>query len=513
MHQPEQLLGNQIIKKSLRLYLFTFLAAPIGYATRAILANKLPIDDVGIFYSVLWFVSIISLYNDFGLTEALQYYLPKYRYEKKFNEYTTLFIYTIGLQLISWILFSGMFFRWADRLAVHHFHSPVAAELLKIFCLYFLFINFFQVILAYFKWFQDTYASWLADFVRQLLVCLLAIVFRIYAPALDINHFWRAWVGWLSGWLLFSVLLFYQRYRHTLYYGTLVRDRSLLTTQFSYAFWIWISVNAGMLIGQVDQQIIINVLWPNDAGIYATYQSLLMIFGVLTGPIWPLIFPLVTELITKQETAKFALLQDLLYKYYLTFLLSISWLFMAFWPEIASVFFGTKFAYSWLLVSFMAPFLTLNMMLAMNYLILAWLGKAKERGVLLIVALIVNIVLNIICIVLLERWVWGALISTTMAWIVLWVGSFKELYQHYPIKIDRLYLLKNILVIGLLVILLYQTKAWYFIPSNAYRYHNILSLWGITLVYFLLLSLSNIPQIRLVVRQLRILKQPSSPST
>jgi O-antigen/teichoic acid export membrane protein len=58
------------------------------------------------------------------------------------------------------------------------------------------------------------------------------------------------------------------------------------------------------------------------------------------------IFPIVTELITKNNNHQLKMLQDTLYKYFSVFALSMGGLFMAFGPEIASVLFGTKFLYS-----------------------------------------------------------------------------------------------------------------------------------------------------------------------
>ncbi|MDP2670824.1 MAG: hypothetical protein Q8O99_08300 [bacterium] len=56
-------------------------------------------------------MTLISLYNDLGLTEALQYYLPKYRIEKKYNEYKTILLSTLGIQVISGFVIAGILFR------------------------------------------------------------------------------------------------------------------------------------------------------------------------------------------------------------------------------------------------------------------------------------------------------------------------------------------------------------------------------------------------------------------
>ena len=504
---PDEALWKKIVRKWFRLYFFTFLVAPAAYTTRAILANKLAIDDVGIFYSVLWFVTLISLYNDLGLTEALQYYLPKYRIEKKYNEYKTILLSTLGIQVISGFVIAGILFRWADRLAIHHFHSPTAASLLKIFCLYFIGINFLQVANSVFISFQNTLVSSITDFIRQITILWFILTFWLTNALLTPTLFaWGRIVG-LTIAICVAIILFLKNYGYTLAKGKFIWNRSLLKIQFSYAFRVWISLNVWYLISQIDQQLIINFLGTESAGIYATYGTTLMIYGVLTGTLGPLLFPIVTELITKGYTEKFQLLQNLIYKYFSIFARSISGIFFAFGPEITSVFFGTKFAYSGQLVSYIAPFLTINMLMAINYLMLAWLGKIKQRAKFLVIALIVNIVLNLILIVWLDMQLVWALIATICSRCIMRWASFIELYRYQPIHIDRPYVMKNGTLIIALSLFFRYIKSYFFIASNAFRFQNIEYLIWAVCVYYLVISLCNITQIKIVIQQIKLLRQ------
>jgi hypothetical protein len=57
-----------------------------------ILSHNLPIQDVGILYSILSFFAIIAIYNDGGMTHALQYFLPKYWIHKQYDLFKTALI-------------------------------------------------------------------------------------------------------------------------------------------------------------------------------------------------------------------------------------------------------------------------------------------------------------------------------------------------------------------------------------------------------------------------------------
>jgi O-antigen/teichoic acid export membrane protein len=97
----EEALGAKLIKKGSRGYFFMILIAPVGYIIKVLVSNALSVEEIGIFYSVLGLIVLLSSYNDLGLTEALMYFLPNYWIEKKYNEFKTIWYITLGTQLIS----------------------------------------------------------------------------------------------------------------------------------------------------------------------------------------------------------------------------------------------------------------------------------------------------------------------------------------------------------------------------------------------------------------------------
>jgi len=65
-------------------------------------------------------------------------------------------------------------------------------------------------------------------------------------------------------------------------FGAFKWEKIRFKEQISYAGLIFLSINIGQLIGQIDQQLIINFLGPEQAGIYGTYFTTLMVYGVIT---------------------------------------------------------------------------------------------------------------------------------------------------------------------------------------------------------------------------------------
>jgi O-antigen/teichoic acid export membrane protein len=132
------------------------ITAPVGYLIKVIVSNSLSVEDIGIFYSVLGFVWLISNYHDLGLTEALKYFLPKYWIEKKYDEYKTTIVWTLIAQVTIGTLIAIAMYFGADRLAIHHFRSAEATQIIKILCRYFIGVNFISVFLSVYTAFQDT---------------------------------------------------------------------------------------------------------------------------------------------------------------------------------------------------------------------------------------------------------------------------------------------------------------------------------------------------------------------
>lgn len=66
-----------------------------------IIAGSLSVEEIGLFYSILGLVTILSAYNDLGLTEALQYFLPRYLIAHDYIKAKSIWLYTLLLQLAS----------------------------------------------------------------------------------------------------------------------------------------------------------------------------------------------------------------------------------------------------------------------------------------------------------------------------------------------------------------------------------------------------------------------------
>lgn len=504
----DQPLWQKLIKKWFWLYFFVLISWPLGYFIKLIASNRLSVEDIWIFYSVLGLLMLLSSYNDLWLTEALQYFIPKYRLEKKYNSYKTIIIFTFIAQLISWVLIWWLLYFWAWRLAINHFHSPIAEDIVKTMSIFFVIVNFLQAFYTVFYAFQNTLYQWIIEFIRTSSILLFTIIFRAN-NILTINNFallriigfWLATIVWVS--------LFMKKYWYTLRLWNLEWDKNLIKKQIKYALRTFLGANIWTLFSQVDQQMIVNILWPTSAWYYTIYISLIWAISLVILPILNIILPITTELITKNDNEKLEMLQNIIYKYFSLLALAVSWFFIVFGREIASILFTSKFAFSWELVVYSAPLIIFNILYAINFGFMAGMGKVKERVKVLGMALVVNVILNILFLVVLKIWLVWAVLAMWISRLILWIFSYKVVNKVLKLSFDWKFLFQNVLVIILACLALWWTKDIYRINSDGYdeRLKNILYILISVFMFFVIIAGFNYKNIWLLWREIKNIRK------
>jgi len=363
-----------------------------------------------------------------------------------------------------------------------------------------------QVFASIFISFQDTISNNLLDFSRSYAILIFTIVFWTW-HTLTASSFTLSRISWLGIALIAGIIILWKKYGHTLQKGKFERDTSLIKRQFKYALRVFLWANIWSLLWQVDQQMIINILGPEAAGYYSNFFSLLSLYSLVITPILTLIFPMVTEFITKNNHHQLKIFQNLLYKYFSLFALSISWIFFTFWKEISSIFFGTKFLYSGQLLVYVAPFLVLNVLFIINFGILAWLGQVKKRVKVLLIALIANIILNFLLLYIFKIWLPGAIIAMIIGWALLRLGSFRIIQKHQKISFDRMFLFKNIAVIIVISWIFLYGKIKFLVIDNSARYSNISYLILALCIYYTILAIVNYKNILTLKDEVKKLKE------
>jgi len=485
---PDQPLGEKLLKKWFWLYFFSYLAAPCGYFIKLIVSNTLSVADVGVLYSIIWFISILSAYNGLWLTESLNYFLPKFYIKKQWNYIKTSIWMSLGVQMVTSIWIILFLFFGAEWFAINYFQSPDSVLILKYLCFYFLGVNLFQVIIWVFNAFQDTFNAKLLDFVKIFSVLVFTVLFFVFGIG-NLMQYTIAWIGGMFVGLAIWILIFTKKYRKILLKWDIIRETKFLKKYWKYSLWTFVSLNVVLVLTQIDQQMVIVMLGPDAAGYYTNFLSLRQILMLLITPIMVFIFPLFTEMIEKKSNKDVLILQNFLYTYISFFSIGISLFLIVLWPEIATIFFGQKFLYSGQLMILGGWFLIFNILSYLNFQMLAAMWVVRKRTKILGVAVLTNFILNFI--LLKKIWLWGAIIGTAVAMIIIFVWSYGIIKKIYPVKVDWKFLVRNILFFLVLTCVIYYFKDNIFVLEDTFRYRNIWYLIIVGLIFVVIVFWLN----------------------
>lgn len=493
-------LAKKLVHKGFWVYFFVFLAAPIGYLLRMILSNELSVAEVGIFYSVLGLVTLLSTYNDLGITESLQYFIPKLWIEKKKGELKFSILFSFFVQLVMGMILFALLYFWAEWLAINHFHDLSALPVIKTLAFYFLGYSLIEIFVIIFVSFQDTFSSGLVDFLRQITVLIFTVIFWLSA-SLSIESYALAWLIGVGVAIIVGFSLLYKKYRHFFLQAPLVIDKKLIKKQISYAFLVFLTANVGTALGQIDQQVIVNILGTESAGYFSNFNALLTIFTLVATPLLWLLFPITTELITKKEHEKLWMLQHTMYTYFGILALVVAGFFVVFGQEIAVLLFWEAFRFSGYLLQYIAPFLLFNCWFIINFNILAGMGKIKERMYIILIALFFTLLFNAIFLIWLGKGLLYSAFILWFSWLMLFIGSVAALRKSQPFRLDWKVFGKNVLVIILLIIVMLFVKSFLSFEGNWWYKFGIIALFF--LGYGVIILLMNVLKIRLLLKEIK----------
>lgn len=413
-------LKDRLLRNGFRMYLLSFIIAPAWYLIKLMVSRSLSVEDVGLVYSIIGFIWLLSAFNDLWLTEALQYYLPQYIIDKEYGKVKTILIITWIVQFIWWIIIWGWLYFAAPRMAEHYFHSIQATEILRLFCLYFLFINLFQVLQSVFIALQNIKLQYGTEAVRIWCVVMWSAYF-FFQKWLNTYNVWVLRLIGAFIWVITAIILFF------LYYSSIWRkwsvefDNNLLKVQWSYAWKIMIAMQVSMIYSNIGQQFAIGFLGTYEAGIWTNYMTFFTAVWVIIWPILGYLFPLLTELYKKKEEVKIQLM-----KKYLNRWLVICSIVLAiggrYFSERAAIFlFGDKFLMSWTLFKRYALFFYFFLASTIQQTILAWAGYVNERVKIIIFWTIFSLILSYFWV--LNFGLYGLMWSSALTHVYFWVHS------------------------------------------------------------------------------------------
>ncbi|PZM83942.1 hypothetical protein DLH72_03030 [Candidatus Gracilibacteria bacterium] len=446
-------LSEKFIKKGFWLYIFSFIIGPIGYIIKIIISNEITVGELGILYGIISLVTLLSTYNDLGFTESLKYFVPKFITEKRNDKVKSVIFYALFAQIITSLFIALFFFFGADFIANNYFKSQQAKELLKIFAFFFIGINIFQTINNFFIAVQDTFSHKITEFFRMIFI-LFSVLFVFFGEYSSLTNYAYSWLIGLYIGILITLYFFYKKYYKKYFSDTKISfDRNLIKSIFKYSAISFLSAQVGVLLSQIDMQMIIVMLDTQKAGYYTNYLSIINIPFIILGPIFAFLFPVFSELYSKGEKEKINFLKNKFINIFLLIGIIFNGFMFIFAENIAFVLFGENYIESGIILRYSILFLIFNFLLQINFNLMAGIGEVKQRAKILTIAIFFNFVLNFILIKFIG--VYGAALATGIGWILIWFLTENFLKKEFRSYIEFKEIFKNFVLFIIIGILFY----------------------------------------------------------
>lgn len=420
----EETLQHKLIFKGATLVILSFLIAPAGYIIRAIISNDLSVEEVGIFYSILGLISILLAYSWLGLNESFKYFFPRFWIQDQRQKGKVLLVLFFLSQILMAIVFAALMWWGSSWLAQHYFRFPQAQDTIKLFAIFLIVVRSLNVLTYFFETIQEVFWSKFFEFVRMW-VSVVGVIYvwqRWFGSLFDYS-FWRVIGGVVA--LLWAVLVFklkYRKYFEGVTYPSLVQTTDLFKKVFKYGLYSLAAVQGSVFLGSIDQQVVVYFLGSKAAGYYTTFLSILFLFTIVTGPLFSFLFPLTSELISKKQTDRLKLLLSLLYKYFTIFGIFVGLFYFLMGKTIIFSLFGEKYLPAAHLLKIASLFVLVNIIISINFSILSWLGKVRERAIIIWRVALWNVVSDLIFVYL--WWLRGVVYSTLVGWFIFLIWTY-----------------------------------------------------------------------------------------
>ncbi len=383
-------LGRKLVRKGFWLYFFMLLNAPTGYLVRVMAARDLSVAEFGVLYGVVSLLTFLATFSDLGFSESLNYFLPKRVIAGDRRGAARLAFYAFCVQAAGSLAIGAATFALAPWIASDFFKDAAAAEALRAFGAFIVFYGLQHVPVAAFNAVQDVKASKGADLFRMVLLVAFT-AFLLFGGAGSVGAYAWAWTVSMAVGAAFSWILALRRIARFFDRSGLSWDRADFLALFHYSFWSVLAANVGTLLSQLDTIFVILLLGNEANGHYSNYLSLMNIPFVAISPMMGFLFPVFSELHARGDRAKMSRLKALGYRHLSVAGLYFGALFVAAGPAMARILFGEKFVHSGDVTAWSGPFLAFNLLLQLNFQLIAGTGRARVRMAILAAGLGLNL--------------------------------------------------------------------------------------------------------------------------
>lgn len=403
----------------------------MGFVIRMILARSLTPADYGLFFGIITFLGLFSIFHDLGLTSALGKFIPQFRTEGDYDRVRSSILTSLTIESFVVMVFVLMFVVLSGWLSLVYFDSPIAQTIIMVLCIWFSFGMLNAMFKKIFRGFRDILSLGVAKLLNKGFILIPIVLAVVIFDAGITGVAWSYSIGAVFAAGLFMLLL--KRRHSKLISGSWNLDFPLGKKLLIFGLPLWLAGLTAVIMKKIDT-LMIMAFYPSEVvGLYEVAKPIVGVIPFLGVAIAKPLLPMISELQTEKKLDKVKTTLQILTKYSVILVILAAFLLLGFMEPIIRIVFTTEY----LAAASAARILTIGMSFYVGiYLLGSTLVGMGDRYVIIvskILPLVFNVAANFILIPLIG--IEGAAISTTISIFLMLVIRYKLMKDrviHFP---------------------------------------------------------------------------------
>lgn len=424
------------------LFLFSLIAAGLGYLVRILIARNLTTAEYGLFYAVFSLFTFFTIFGHLGMTEAVQKLIPEYIVQKEFGKIKGIITITLGIQLAIFGMVSIAAIVFARQLAVSYFHSMSAVTPIILLAVMFWLRQIVALLSAVFIGFQQLkYFAFIDSLKMFFVLVLLGISSNLLGKSILVPS-----IAYLGAFILLPFVLIpcFFRVFPSFFSTKMHLSKELLRRIFLFGIPMMVSMAGGNILVYTDTLMLTYFRTLEEVGLYQAAYPTANLLLYLPGAITAIILPLSSELWELKEKVKLQVGAELLYKYTLLIMVFLAMVTAAFARPILSFIFGGAYLGASVPLIILSLGAILFAIATINITMLSGIGKPKVIAKIVLLAAGVNVFANFF--VVPAYGMVGAAFTTVLGYIIILGFTLLKIKEYIGAKIPLLLLVKYTIV-------------------------------------------------------------------
>lgn len=409
-------------------FLATILARILGYIIRAVIARYYGPEGYGYVSTSLALFTLLSTFALLGFSSSLTRQIAYYFNKDRLHQIKSLIFSAYGISTVLAIIAGVTVFLLSEILAVQVFHDHALTPFFRYFAAGLVFFTWIKLSASIFKAFKKmvwyTAIQDVLRFAAIFLALMVVIVLQASIETLGLVYFFAFTTVGILGTI---AAYFFTPIRDFSSEHLLGETRSL----FSFSWPLMLASILHMFLFRIDILMIGYFMDQSNVGIYNAAVPIGELLTLIISSFTPFLLPAMTEQFAREETDQ---LQN-------TFSISTKWIFLLTIPAFALMVFYPEF---FLVVIFGKNFLEaapVLQIIALGFLLAASVGPTGNLIVVVgkthlnmvnnFIAIVVNIVLNLILIP--KIGIYGAAVASACSYGFLNILALAEIFWMYRI--------------------------------------------------------------------------------